>query len=169
VSGRQDEARAFLVDGLAAGFDTVPVDWPWMTTVIGYAVLAIELEHVDAARSLLPIIEPYADQVAFTGGTSQGHVGAYVGKLASLLGDHDVADAHLHRSLEINLQFGWRYHEATTMVALAVSQQRRSGTLDARGHAWLDDAASIAAERGLDIVTRQVEQLRRSIGGDALV
>ncbi len=140
-----------------------------MTTMIGYAVLAIELEHVEAAAALYPIIEPYADQVAFTGGTSQGHVGAYVGKLASLLGDHDVADAHLRRSLEVNLEFGWKYHEATTLVALAVSQHRRTGRLDARGQAWLHDAASIAAERGLGIVTRQVEQLRRSIGGDARV
>jgi tetratricopeptide (TPR) repeat protein len=169
VSGREDDALAFLLDGMAAGFDSVPVDWPWMTTVIGYAVLAIELEHVDAATALLPVIEPYANQVAFTGGTSQGHVGAYVGKLASLLGDHDVADAHLHRSLEINLEFGWKYHEATTLVALAVSQHRRNGRLDAQGRAWLDDAASIAADRGLGMVTKQVRELRRSIGGDALL
>ncbi len=167
VSGREDDALGFLLEGLASGFDPGPIDWPWMTTVIGYAVLAIELEHVEAAAALHPIIEPYADQVVFTGGTSQGHVGAYVGKLASLLGDHDGADAHLRRSLEINLEFGWRYHEATTLVALAVSQRRRTGTLDAQGRAWLDDAASIAADRGLGIVTRQVEQLRRSIGGDA--
>jgi tetratricopeptide (TPR) repeat protein len=169
MSGREDEGRAFLLEGMAAGFDTVPVDWPWMTTVIGYAVLAVELEHVDAAAKLLPIIEPYADQVAFTGGTSQGYVGAYVGKLASLLGEHDLADDHLRRSLEINRQFGWRYHEATTLVALAVSRLRRTGTLDAEGCAWLDAAAAIATERGLGIVTSQVERLRQSIGGDALL
>jgi hypothetical protein len=44
-----------------------------------------------------------------------------------------------------------------------------SGTLDAQGLAWLDGARSIAAERGLAIVTKQVEQLRRSVGGDARV
>lgn len=167
VSGREDDALTFLHEGLAQGFDTVPIDWPWMTTVIGYAVLAIELGHVEAAAALRPIIEPFAEHVAFTGGTSQGYVGAYVGKLASLLGDHDTADAYLRRSLAINAEFGWKYHEATTLVALAVSQHRRRGTLDAEGHAWLADAASIAAERGLDIVTRQVDQLRRSMGSDA--
>jgi DNA-binding SARP family transcriptional activator len=167
VSGRRDDGLAVLLDGLAQGFDSIPIDWPWMTSVIGYAVLAIELEHLGAAAALRPIIEPFADQVAFTGGTSQGHVGAYVGKLASLLGDHDVADAHLFRSLEINVAFGWKYHEATTLVALAVSQYRRTGTLDTEGAAWLDDAAAIAAERGLGMVTAQVERLRRSIAGDA--
>jgi len=56
-----------------------------MTTVIGYAVLAIELQHGAAAEELYPLIEPFADQVAFNGFTSQGYVGAYVGKLASLM------------------------------------------------------------------------------------
>jgi hypothetical protein len=102
VSGREHDALAFLLDGLRSGFDALPIDWTWITTVIGYAVVAIELEHKEAAAALQPIIEPYADQVAFTGGTSQGYIGAYVGKLASLLGDHDVADAHLRRALEVH-------------------------------------------------------------------
>jgi tetratricopeptide (TPR) repeat protein len=167
VSGRRHDGLAVLLDGLAQGFDSIPIDWPWMTSVIGYAVLAIELEHVGAAAALRPIIEPFADQVAFTGGTSQGHVGAYVGKLASLLGDHDAADAHLRQSLEVNAAFGWKYHEATTLVALAVSQHRRTGTLDVEGAAWLDRASAIAKERGLGIVTTQVDRLRRSARGDA--
>ena len=87
-----------------------------MTTVIGYAVLAIELEDVAAAAELYPLLEPFGDQVAFNGATSQGYVGAYLGKLASLLGRHDIADAHLHRALELNRSFGWKYHEATTLV-----------------------------------------------------
>jgi DNA-binding SARP family transcriptional activator/tetratricopeptide (TPR) repeat protein len=169
VSGREHDALAFLLDGLRSGFEAVPTDWTWITTVIGYAVVAIELEHREAAAALHPIIEPYADQVAFTGGTSQGYIGAYVGKLASLLGDHDGADTHLRRALEVHRQLGWRYHEATTLVALAISQRRRTGAVDARGQAWLDDARSIADERGLGIVAKQVEQLRRSIGGDARV
>lgn len=169
VSGREHDALAFLLDGLRTGFDGVPTDWTWITTVIGYAVVAIELEHREAAAALHPMIKPYADQVAFTGGTSQGHIGAYVGKLASLLGDHDGADAHLQRALDVHRRFGWTYHEATTLVALAISQRRRTGTLDARGLAWLDGARAIAAARGLSIVTKQVEQLRRSVGGDARV
>ena len=167
VSGREDDAMAVLLDGLAQGFDSIPVDWPWMTSVIGYAVLDIELEHADGAAALRPIIEPFADLVAFTGGTSQGHVGAYVGKLASLLGDHDAADAHLRRSLDINVAFGWKYHEATTLVALAVSRHRRTGSLDAEAATWLDDAAAIAEERGLGIVATQVERLRRAVAGEA--
>jgi hypothetical protein len=162
VTDRQEEARAVLEEGLAAGFGKIPFDWIWMTTVIGYAVLAIELEHVAAAEELFPLIEPFADQVAFNGFTSQGYVGAYVGKLASLLGWHDVADEHLHRALEVNIEFGWRYHEATTLLALAQSQKRQAGSLDAEGSAWLDRAEAISAECGMAIVDKQVAALRAS-------
>jgi len=43
------------------------------------------------------------------------------------MGWHDSADAYLHKALEVNLECGWRYHEATTLVALALSQKRRVG------------------------------------------
>ena len=44
---------------------------------------------------LLPLIEPYAADVAFNGVTSQGPIAAYVGKLASLLGEHEAAEEYL--------------------------------------------------------------------------
>jgi len=131
-----------------------------MTTVIGYAVLAIELQHGAAAEELYPLIEPFADQVAFNGFTSQGYVGAYVGKLASLMGWHDTADAHLHKALEVKLEFGWRYHEATTLVALALSQKRRAHSLDEEGRGWLDRAEAISAECGMAIVDKQIAEFR---------
>ena len=147
-----------------AGFGTLPLDYLWMTSVVGYAVLAIELLDRSAAAELYPILEPFGDQVAFNGATSQGYIGAYLGKLASLLGQHDLADAHLQRALDVNVSFGWSYHEATTLIALAISQRRRTGTLDATGQAWLDRAATIAAECGSATVADQVDRIRR---GDA--
>jgi DNA-binding SARP family transcriptional activator/tetratricopeptide (TPR) repeat protein len=162
--GREAEARAVLAQGAAAGFANLPLDSLWMTSVVGYAVLAIDLHDRAAANELYPILEPFGDQVAFNGATSQGHIGAYLGKLASLIGQHDLADAHLQRALEVNVSFGWSYHEATTLVALARSQQRRTGTLDVQGQAWLDRAEAIAAECGSTIVATQVERTRR---GDA--
>ena len=166
VIGREPEARAVLGRGAAAGFGNVPLDYLWMTSVVGYAVLAVELADRAAAAELYPILEPFGDQVAFNGATSQGHIGAYLGKLASLLGEHDLADAHLRRALEVNVSFGWRYHEATTLLALALSRCRRTGTLDAAARTWLDRAGAIAAECGSTVVATQVERTRR---GDALV
>jgi hypothetical protein len=147
-----------------AGFGKLPLDYLWMTSVVGYAVLAVELLDRSAAAELYPILEPFSDQVAYNGVTSQGYIGAYLGKLASLLGKHDLADAHLKGALDVNVSFGWRYHEATTLIALAVSQRRRTGTLDATGQGWLDRAATIAAECGSVTVA---EQVTRTLRGDA--
>ena len=88
VVGRTDEAEAVLRAGAAAGFAHVPVDFMWMTTIIGYAVLAIELEVPDAAAELYPILEPLGREVAFNGATSQGYIGAYLGRLRA-------GDAHV--------------------------------------------------------------------------
>jgi hypothetical protein len=54
----------------------------WTTSMLDYAVLAIELSDLDAAAQLLAIIEPYAGELA----TSLGPVAAYSGRAASRLG-----------------------------------------------------------------------------------
>ena len=95
--GRGDTAREILDDGMASGFAELPVDNFWTTCIIGYAILAIELDHADAAVQLLPLLEPFATDVAFNGVTSQGPIAAYVGKLESLVGRHDDAEEHLPR------------------------------------------------------------------------
>ncbi len=42
---------------MATGFRGVPADVMWMTSMLGYAILAIELSDLDAAAQLLAIIE----------------------------------------------------------------------------------------------------------------
>jgi DNA-binding SARP family transcriptional activator len=157
---RTDDAREILAEGSDEAFAHLPVDWTWMTTVIGYAVLAVELEDAEVASQLYPILEPFADEVAFSGATSQGPISAYLGKLASVMGRHDDAEAHLRAALDVTLAFGWRYHQATTLVALARSQHRRTGRVDADAAQWLDEAAAIAAECELPGVEAQVAAVR---------
>ena len=65
--GRDDVARDILSEGVATRFSEIAVDNLWMTSVIGYAVLAIELGDAEAAAHLLPLIEPFAAEVAFNG------------------------------------------------------------------------------------------------------
>jgi DNA-binding SARP family transcriptional activator/tetratricopeptide (TPR) repeat protein len=157
---REDEARAILREGADGGFSAIPADYTWMTTIIGYAVLAIGLEDDEVAAQLYEILEPFGDEVAFSGATSQGPISAYLGKLASVIGRHDVADAHLRQALEVTRAFGWRYHEATTLVALALSQKRRTGALDDAASAWLDTATAIGVDRDLPGVVAQAESVR---------
>jgi hypothetical protein len=156
---RRDEARSILYEGMADGFAELPRDNIWMTSVIDYAVLAVELNDADAAAQLLPVIEPYTGEVAFNGITSQGPIAAYVGKLASLLGRHDLAEDHLRSALATAKAFGWTYHRATTLFALAQGRHRRLGELDAEGRLWLSEAAKLCQDYGFRSWTVPIDAL----------
>jgi hypothetical protein len=75
------------------GIDAIPHDLFRSTTLLGYSILALDLEDAAAAAVLLPAIEPFVDEVSYNGVTSQGPVAAYVGKLLTLVGRHDEAEA----------------------------------------------------------------------------
>ena len=157
--GRDDVAREILSEGLSTRFSEISVDNIWMTSVIGYAVLAIELGDAEAAAQLLPLIEPFATEVAFNGVTSQGPVAAYAGKLASLLGQHEVAEQYLLAALDIATAFGWKYHTATTLFALAQNRFRQLGTLDAEGEGWLGEASELCRVSGFRSWIPQIDAL----------
>lgn len=130
------------------------------------ADLLVRLGEADAARVLLPLMEPFAAEVSFTGVTSQGPIAAYIGKLASLLGDHDLGEQRLLDAYRIAEQFGWTYHRATTRFAMAEAQYRRLGSLDAEGRAWLDEATELCTTGGYASWLRQVETLETALGDD---
>jgi hypothetical protein len=100
--------------------------------------------------------------VAFSGVTSQGPISAYLGKLASLLGRHDDADRYLGAALDTAVAFGWEYHRATTLIALAKSRLRRTGVLDIEAHAWLNQADAICEAHGLRGWAKEISGLRAS-------
>jgi hypothetical protein len=116
----------------------------WMTSMLGYAILAIELEDLDAAAQLLAIIEPHTGEVA----TNLGPVAAYAGRLASLLGRHDVADQYLSAALEIADAFDWDYHRAAILIARAAARRRSLGQLDDPARASLATAEASASHVG---------------------
>jgi DNA-binding SARP family transcriptional activator len=157
--GRDEVAREILAEGLSTRFNEISVDNMWMTSVIGYAVLANDLGDAEAAAQLLPLIEPFATEVAFNGVTSQGPVAAYAGKLASLLGQHDVAEQYLLAALDIADAFGWKYHRATTLFALAQNRFRHFGKLDAESEAWLGEASELCRALGFRSWIPQIDAL----------
>ena len=144
--GQPEVGRAVLRDAMAAGLDAISQDSLGSTTLIAHAVLAIELDDVTAAEWLFPAIAPMAGEVSFNGVTSQGPVSAYVGKLASLLGRYDDAERHLLDALATTEAFGWEYHRATTLIALAQNRVRATGMLDAEGEGWLSNAEELCRD-----------------------
>ncbi len=145
ASGPKQVASDLLGAVAADGFRNVPPDVMWLTSMLGYATLAIELEDLDAAALLLAIIEPYAGQIA----TNLGPAAAYAGRLASLLGRHDVADRHLNTAFQIVDAFDWDYHRAAILMARAAARHRSFGRIDDTARAWLETASGICTARGL--------------------
>ena len=156
ASGPREVASDLLGAAAAAGFRNVPPDLMWMTSMLGYAILAIELEDLGAAAQLLAIIEPYVGEVA----TSLGPVAAYAGRLASLLGRPDVADQHLNAALEIAGAFDWDYHRAAILIARAAARRRSLDRLDDSARAWLAAAERICAAHGLPGMLAMIGRLR---------
>lgn len=147
--GEPDVAAALLREGLDRGLDAIPNDFVRSTSLIGYAVLALDLEDVDAARILQPEIAGLAGEVSFSGVTSQGPISAYAGKLATLLGHHDGAEHFLLDALATTDAFGWQYHRATTLLALADNRMRACGDLDTEGLAWLTVSEQLCEKHGI--------------------
>jgi hypothetical protein len=143
ASGPKEIASDLLDAAMAGGLRGVPADVMWMTSMLGYAILAIELSDLDAAAQLLAIIEPHA------------------GRLASLLGHHDLAERYLSSALEVVETFGWDYHRASVLIVLAGCRRRRLGQLDTQAHAALDEAARICAAHSLSRLLATIDEMRR--------
>jgi len=158
--GDTEAATALLAEAMAKGIATIPQDFMRITVLLGYAVLALELGDVEVAGALLPELVGLAGEVSFNGASSQGPVAAYVGKLLSLLGRHAEAECHLTEALSTTEAFGWEYHRATTLFALAHNRVRATGALDPTAAGWLDGAEELCARHGIASWARRARALR---------
>jgi DNA-binding SARP family transcriptional activator len=156
ANGPRGAASDLLGEAVAAGFRHVPPDLMWMTSMLGYAILAIKLEDLGAAAQILAIIEPYTGEVA----TNLGPVAAHAGRLASLLGRHDAADQNLNAAFEIADAFDWDYHRAAILMARAAARRRSLGQLDDPARGWLATAEGICAAHGLPGMLAAIGELR---------
>ena len=158
--GQTEGPRQLLRQAVCDQFSAIPADLTGTTALLGYAVLALELEDTEAAAMLLPEILPLAGEVSFNGLTSQGPIAAYAGKLLSLLGDHSEAERYLLDALTVAESFGWQYHRATTLIALAQNRLRADGTLDRDGECWLRVAEELCATHGIESWAARAATLR---------
>ena len=130
-------------------------------------MLALELEDVEAAAWLYPEVLPLAGEVSFNSLTSQGPIAAYAGKLASLLGDTAQAERLLLDALAVTEAFGWQYHRATTLLALAQNRYRALGGLDDEGEAWLTAAGELCEAHGIVTWANRAAELRAGLPAGA--
>src|SRR5439155_24689396 len=137
-----------------------PRDQVWATTMAIYAMAVAGLGDRAAARLLLPLLEPFADQFVWTAATAYGATAHYIGLLARTLGDHVTAQRHFARAAELNERMGATIFLAMTRVAWAQSLLEAGGEgADDQARQMLEAATKTAREHGCGGLERRAVEL----------
>jgi tetratricopeptide (TPR) repeat protein len=105
--GRTEQATAIVAEAAADGFEHRRWDIVRSQALAQYADAASLAGLNEAAGVLYELIEPWGDQVVWSGAVTAGHASTYLGLLASTLGRHERADQHFTCSCE--------FHEANQL------------------------------------------------------
>lgn len=169
-AGDLDEA-ARMVRALCAGAGDWPMDGRWIVTVSLAALVAADVDAVDCAGLLYPLLVPFAG-MAVAGGSgtvaSDGSISRHLGRLAATCGRLDVAEGHLRDAIIFEDRMGGRPFAALSRMYLAGVLHARSGA-ERLAAAAQSARAALAAMRALDMPGRaaQCERLLATIDADA--
>jgi tetratricopeptide (TPR) repeat protein len=97
--GRHDDARALLDAAAREGFDAVPRDNVWSTTLALWAQVVHDLGAAEHARPLYDELAPWCHMIVWNAAVSYNSIDHYLGGLAAVLGDHDLAVRHFEGAI----------------------------------------------------------------------
>ena len=115
-----DQARAVFEDLAANGFADLPRDDMWLVSVVYCAEACVRLRDVDRATQLHSLLLPYADQAAnHPSAVCFGSVATFLGMLAHVIGEGELARGHFEHAIEFNRNMGAWPALARTYLHLA--------------------------------------------------
>ena len=97
--GRREEARELLDEAAREGFDSIPRDNVWSTTLALWSQVVYELGAREYARDLYEQLAPCARMNVWNSGVAYNTIAHYLGGLAAVLGERDTAAEHFERSI----------------------------------------------------------------------
>ncbi|MEA2368825.1 MAG: hypothetical protein QOH38_1543 [Thermoleophilaceae bacterium] len=161
MAGRRDEAAAILAEDASRRFANVPYDQARVSALALYASAAFEVRHPEAAGILYEQIEPFADFVVYNGANSYCQARTYLGMMAAVLGQDDLADEHFRVSSEFHERAGMPLLAATSRGAWGEALARRGDAAAARreaaialeharavGYVFIERRSAVTAETG---------------------
>lgn len=146
-SGLGEQARELVAMEMASGFDEIPRDVTWLAGHAIYAHVCAELGEREAAEVLYGRIEPYADQLVYTGISAWGDGAHALGRLDATLGRHDEAAAHLEAARARARRIGAPVWAVRTSCDLAALLLDRAAPGDVERAAELLQSATADARR----------------------
>jgi class 3 adenylate cyclase/tetratricopeptide (TPR) repeat protein len=151
--GRTEEGGAILQEAAKDRFDHVPWDQFRSSALTLYADAASQAGVRDAAAPLYELLEPWAEQIVWNGGTTYGHVRTYVGLLAATLGWDDLADKHLGLASQILEEKRMLLWASRTRLGWAEALAGQGET--ERAQAQAARALALAREHGYGAIERR--------------
>ncbi len=159
--GRPDEARVEF-DRLAEGeFRLIQRDWNWIPSMFVLADVCADLGDAENAEILYRQLSPYAGRNAMLGNAyTYGSVAFALGRLASVLGRLDDAEAHFETALVANRRIRAAFWLAHTQCELAgVLLERGEDGARARAKELIASARQTAESLGSLRLQRKLELL----------
>ncbi|MDR6860144.1 AAA family ATPase [Variovorax guangxiensis] len=143
-----------------------PTDASTMTIALFAAEVSVYLEDAARAALLYPLLHGHAgtNLLADSGGPCLGSADRLLGRLATVMGQWEVAQRHFEAALAMDHKTGWRVWLAHSRYAYAVMLHRRAsaGDLD-RARTLLADALAESTALAMDALTPRIAALAEAI------
>jgi DNA-binding SARP family transcriptional activator/tetratricopeptide (TPR) repeat protein len=158
--GRLDDAQLAFEPLVTSRFSDFPFDVGWLTSMSACADVTAYLQHRSAATMLAELLEPWRDQLAFTGLTCTGSVARSLGCALATAGRFDEADEAFAQAVAVHERIEAPTELARTRVdwARMLASRAQPGDAD-RARTLLDPALSTASNLGLATIERQAQTL----------
>jgi class 3 adenylate cyclase len=155
---RIDRASELLEEFAAAGY-ALPLNQLWLTGMVDFAEAAVECRDPRFAGPLFEQLEPWAAQLAATGGSALGPVSHYLGGLATVLGSFDQADAYFAQAATLNDRMSAEFFASRTNLSWGrmLAERRAPGDTE-RARELLTGAQAAAAAHGYGGVERRARE-----------
>jgi class 3 adenylate cyclase len=159
--GRPDDARSEF-DRLAEGeFRLVQRDWNWLPSMFVLADVCADVGDVERARILYRLLAPFASRNAMLGNVyTFGSVAYALGRLATVLGSFEDAEAHFDSALAANRRIRatvWLGHTQCQLACLLLTRDADDDC--ARARELIASARQTAYALGLVRLQRKLESV----------
>ncbi|HWH11145.1 MAG TPA: tetratricopeptide repeat protein [Solirubrobacteraceae bacterium] len=148
--GREDDARAIVDEAAKDAFEHVPWSRSRKIALALYADAAAQVGARDVAARLYELIEPWCDQVPWSGVSGCAHARTYLGLLAATLGRDELADEHFTRAIHVQEREGMLVWAARAHLGWAEALAARGERDRARDHAA--QALRLARQHGYGFI-----------------
>jgi eukaryotic-like serine/threonine-protein kinase len=157
--GRPDDARSEF-DRLAENeFRLVQRDWNWLPSMFVLADVCADVGDIERARILFRLLAPFASRNAMLGNVyTFGSVAFALGRLATVLGGFEDAEAHFESALAANRRIRatvWVGHTQCELASLLLTRDAEDDCVRARE--LIASARQTAHALGLVRLQRKLE------------